>query len=829
MITTVSHANSLQPTLVRASAGTGKTYRLTARLLRILLQGAAPESILATTFTRKAAGEITARLLVDLAKAADEQNDQALDKLRQQLDLPSLPRSACLQLLDSLLRNIHRVRICTLDSLFSQLARSFPFELNLPPAWRLTDEIEEIWFRQRAVNAMIATLDHSEMLSVLSMLGKGEIKRSVAQELINVVGAAYTTGRGCNADVWNKLAVNKLPRSDQINEAIAALRAACPPQKSLLALINKMADALEHRDFESLENETLILNIHKARQSRSEVKFGRSKFPAGLDQAFDTLYLAARHSCLAHLRNQNRATESVLESYDHQIRQLKSAARAIGFDDVAYRLAAHFGALDHRTLEGPIDGAIDHILLDEFQDTSPVQWRVLRPLVQRVTDHVSDADTGIEAAAVDRSFFCVGDTKQAIYGWRGGAAEIFDAVANQLPGVVEDHLDTSYRSSQVVIDFVNQVFTHLCDHPKYRHAPPSDPTNPDTHAAEALRTFVRKFPLHKTARDELTGYVCIETAGPIIAGGPNDNFVRAASLAADIHRQANEKQIGILTRTNDGVGEVIRWLEQQRVDCSQEGGNPLTDSAAVELILSALMMSEHPGDGRWKFHTDNSPLSALPKFDAGMVRCLLTDRGLAETIELLAGSLVHVCDQRDATRLKQLVQLAINYQTNPQPRIRDFVQLVEQKRVERPQPAKIRVMTVHQAKGLEFDAVILPELEGPLTKIAGLCVAQVPEPGNPPAALSRYLGYPLWHFLSADWQQAFGTQVRQSMTESICLLYVAITRARQAVYAVISPASKEDFENKSAASLLYHSLPCSAKPNQQRQVLYQSGDPSWCL
>ena len=78
---TVLHEGWLPPTLVRASAGTGKTYQLTARLLRLLVQGAAPETILATTFTRKAAGEILHRLLLALAKAADEGDDESLDAL----------------------------------------------------------------------------------------------------------------------------------------------------------------------------------------------------------------------------------------------------------------------------------------------------------------------------------------------------------------------------------------------------------------------------------------------------------------------------------------------------------------------------------------------------------------------------------------------------------------------------------------------------------------------------------------------------------------------------------------------------------------------------
>ena len=78
----------LHPTLIRASAGSGKTYQLTARLLRILLMGAPPESILATTFTRKAAGEIMERVLTDLASAADPENPSALKELRGKVDLP---------------------------------------------------------------------------------------------------------------------------------------------------------------------------------------------------------------------------------------------------------------------------------------------------------------------------------------------------------------------------------------------------------------------------------------------------------------------------------------------------------------------------------------------------------------------------------------------------------------------------------------------------------------------------------------------------------------------------------------------------------------------
>ncbi|MDG2221081.1 MAG: UvrD-helicase domain-containing protein, partial [Rubripirellula sp.] len=210
----------MRPILVRASAGTGKTYQLTARMLRILLQGGSPETILATTFTRKAAGEILNRILMTLAAAADPEDPAALEKLRDQVSIPTLPASICLQLLDSLVSQIHRLRICTLDSLFAQLARSFPFELGLPPAWRQSDEIAEMLFRQRAADAVIALLEPAEMTTLLAMLGKGETKRSISRELLQVVDAAYSASRQCEPDAWDRLSVPTQPTAQAIDEAV---------------------------------------------------------------------------------------------------------------------------------------------------------------------------------------------------------------------------------------------------------------------------------------------------------------------------------------------------------------------------------------------------------------------------------------------------------------------------------------------------------------------------------------------------------------------------------------------------------------------------------
>ena len=824
--------DALASRLVRASAGTGKTYQLTARLLKILLQGAPPESILATTFTRKAAGEILTKLLKALADAADEENDVALEALRAQVEIPTLPRTVCVRLLDNLLRNIHRLRICTLDSLFAQLARSFPFELGLPPAWRLTDEIEEVWLRERAIESVISSLDPGEMMSLLSMLSKGDVKRSIAFELMQVINSAYSIQRQASPDAWNQLQSPKRPESADLTRAAGYMRQAEPPQKTLLKKLNDMAERIELRQFAALMHETLISNIAKARRSRTEVKLGRSKFPDGLDASFDVLYAAVRSDVLSLLQAQNEATGKVLAAYDHHVLQLKQRSRALGFDDVAVRLANHVRSIDHESLTNRMDGAIDHVLLDEFQDTSPIQWQVLRPLAIRAAapEPNPDVKRGPDWR-VERSFFCVGDTKQAIYGWRGGVAEIFDAVTDQVDGVETKEQNKSFRSSPVVLDVVDRTFLNLHRHPIADQAGTADLTQKYTYVGDALVAFARRFPSHEANYQDLAGHVTVQTSAKSDGSAEDQKnacFLDAANLVAKIHREAPDKTIGVLTRTNKSVAQLIFMLDMLGCDVSQEGGNPLVDSAAVDLVLSALMVSEHPGDKRWAFHIANSPIAEKWGEEVGdNVRAMVEDRGLAETVEYLAGLLAPKCDPRDTFRLKQLTQVAMTYQRNAAPRLRDFVRLVREKRVERPKSARVRVMTVHQSKGLEFDAVVLPELDGPLTRQVSGCVADVRDLGEPPEAISRAIRHDAWHFLPERWQRAFGAQVASEMTESLCLLYVAMTRAKQALHIMISPPKKQEFANKNAASLIFHSLGCDADPTIGNTMLFQQGDQHW--
>ena len=370
--------------------------------------------------------------------------------------------------------------------------------------------------------------------------------------------------------------------------------------------------------------------------------------------------------------DQTEATHELLTHFGEHYRRQQQAESALRFEDITFLLSQSGTSDDDRTTFR-LDASIDHLLLDEFQDTSLAQWRVLRPIAQRV------------ATGRNSTFFCVGDTKQAIYGWRGGLAELFDAVTEELPGLEEVSLDTSYRSSQPVIDVVNQVFSRLDRH-----------DNLDEYG-NAVLAWQKRFNPHSTSKTELPGFVTLETCERLDydPDDPNEDIREAAAEAfydfaaakiAEIYRRSPGMTIGVLTRTNDAVGKLIFRLRAADVPASEEGGNPLTDSAAVELLLSLIRLADHPSD-------DGGCVSRRPFAPGGRVRisspdsfrrtAILADRlrselmseGYGRTIYRWAQVLAPSCDTRDRSRLQQLVELAYAWQPQSTLRPADFLRL----------------------------------------------------------------------------------------------------------------------------------------------------------
>ncbi len=809
-------AKNFSNVVIRASAGTGKTFRLSNRFIALVADGQPQDTILASTFTRKAAGEILQRILLRLAEAALDERKTV--ELAGFIGDDRLDRPRCLGLLRDMVRQLHRLRVGTLDQFFIQIARSFSLELGLPPGWQVADEVIDGRLRAAAIRETLNAESTEDVLRLMNLLTKGDAARSVSEQISGQVNSMYDLYLEAPPAAWDCLQRPKMIPKEEIAAKLVELQEAKLPVNKHFT--NARAADLER--FRSEQWEDFIGKGLAAKVVDGSCLFQRKEIPGEVVEIYNTLVAHARAVIIATIANQTKATFDLLRHFDQSYGRLKSQRRAMRFADVTRCLSGGWVAEHLDEVLYRLDSHLAHMLLDEFQDTSLLQWQVLRPFAQRVVAPKQDNQAA-------RSFFCVGDVKQAIYGWRGGVAEIFEAIDRELGSLEHESLNTSFRSSQAVIDTVNEVFTHIAANPVLARY------------ASAARQWGGRFDKHATARAELAGY-CRMTSAPAAGEDQSQNEV-TLSFAADEIKKMSEAapaaEIGVLVRKNDTVRRLIYELRQRGLEASEEGGNPLSDSPAVVLILSLLRMADHPGDTVARYHLANSALgralgftnhddSAAARRLADRVRAGLMADGYGPTIDDWTRILADVCDRRDLSRLVQLVELAYGYESEATSRPSDFVALVEKRRVEDPTSAALRVMNVHQAKGLQFDIVVLPELDARLRGQSPQFVVGRPKPTEPVSHVCRYVSEKTRALLPKPIQKIFDEQERRDVEESLCLLYVAITRAVHALHMIVAPSSENERSLPATfAGVLRGALCRDTKPIEAEKLVFEHGDADW--
>ncbi|HEX3654975.1 MAG TPA: UvrD-helicase domain-containing protein [Pirellulales bacterium] len=805
-------ATQREHVVIRASAGTGKTFQLSNRFLSILAGGEAPERLLATTFARKAAGEIMERVLLRLADAALDADRSR--ELAGHLQMPKLEPAAFGHLLGNLIQRLHRLRVGTLDSFFMQLATSFSLELGLPPGWKILEPLDDVRLRSEAIRRVLEQAPATGSARLMHLLSKGEAARSITDQIVEMVDGLYDIYCETQPEAWQRLGRLTPLESADLAAAIESLASLSdlPNKHFINAHTGDLANAREGN-----WDQFVCKGLGGALAAGKET-FQRREIDPPIAAAYEPLVKHARAVLVNQLANQTEGTHKLLADFDAAYRQIKFRERGYRFEDITRVLAAAMEQGGLANVFYRLDGQIGHLLLDEFQDTSLAQWQV----IERFARSCTEPDSG-------KSFFCVGDGKQAIYGWRGGIAEIFDCVEQRLPGLVSQSLVQSFRSSPVVIDVVNRLFEHLDENCVLADFP------------TARKAWLTGYQQHTTAKSELPGYACLQVA-PAAADGEKQAEATLRFAAGEIARLAAlhpGRSIGVLVRRNSAVARLIYELRtHHEVLASEEGGNPLTDSAAVQVVLSLVRLADHPGDTAARFHVAGSPLGrhvGLMSHDDDAAACGLSrglrrqllERGYGPTIYGWLKHLAASCDQRELNRLLQLVEVAYGYDERATLRADDFVDYVLRRKVEDPTAAEVRVMTVHQAKGLEFDLVVLPELDVQLKGQPPRVVVGRSSATGPIETVCRYAGKSVQPLLPAELSQLFDEWPERLVAESLCLLYVAMTRAVHALHMIISPAKENERScPKTFAGALREGL-AAGRPVMPGSILLESGNASW--
>ena len=394
--------------LIRASAGTGKTYQLTNRYISRLLRGVPPSQILAVTFTRYAAAEILDRILVRLARAASD--PQETEKLGEAIGETGLQSGRCREVLGEVVDSLQQLRVSTLDSYFNQVASSFSLELRLPVPWQMIDDIQTADLKREAVRRVVDQGSQTVLRRLVNLLADSDAARSVEDTLVGVVTNLHRiyleTAGGTGDRAWKWLKPPPRPGRTEIGDVVEAMENAPLPEDNSWHKAHQKAIAdVDAMEWAALVRRGLGVKIVTAGEDR----FDDPKVPVEVVSVYKQALKLLRADVANTLVDQTAAIHDVLEMFDSEFTKLKTESGYVEFGDITRELATAALGDDSQRLAHRLNSGIDHLMLDEFQDTSPLQWQVIEPLARAITDG-NDAD---------RSFFCVGDRKQAIYGWRG--------------------------------------------------------------------------------------------------------------------------------------------------------------------------------------------------------------------------------------------------------------------------------------------------------------------------------------------------------------------------------------------------------------------------
>ena len=903
---------------ISASAGTGKTWALAHRYLALLVADVEPDRICALTFSRKAAGEIFDSIVERLCLSVTNEGERAKSALsiaEQGLGViaPALP-TAYLALLRKLLNQNHRLRVGTLDSFILGIARSFPLELGLPPDVQPMNNdggeaqalrqalLTRLYDPQQRQRDDTGDVTGKALLAAFRQATFGAESKGLVQKLEGAIASHYEFYRQNREKAWG--VANRIwPDARWWEEGTAAELARARDADYLEALKSAFGTTGRPKAL----GEAYASIAEAAAKHTADCPFPKPPSPTIFKQllaggtnavtAPQTDYYSKPYTLPADLWSPLRAAlgnlvgvdvqrslqktagmHDLLQRYDTLYREAQRRDGRLSFSDFARRLGDPMslpsltpGSPDRLYIDYRIDGQLDHWLLDEFQDTSDIQWNAISNLIDEV---VQDAENR-------RSFFYVGDIKQSIYGWRGGNHRLFGHVRKQLQVERGQPLVRCHRSLPAIINVVNTVFTDL---PGWMGTKEND-TGPHVDAGEA---FMAEWQPHVSARSgEGQGFAALLQYEPKKkrssgAGTGTDDDASAeeddtagdaaqyeaiAAILTDVQPIRNNLSAVVLVRSNPqgrACADVLR-RKLTGTPVVHEGTGGIVDNPVVTLLLALVRYAAHPADEQAARHLQMSPFAEMADplgkreneapLEGGGIACdydwlrelpyhfltLVHELGFAGALRLW-GKRLMIAPTMDAgdlfsqQRLTELLAAAESFDATGSRDPDAFGDHIRAHQIKSEAAAGvIRVMTIHQAKGLGFDMVLVPfdPLAQSFGSTKGIDFLCSDDEGGSAQADGWVLQSPQLDVLEAAGGEPSAALEAARAKENfaqLCVLYVALTRAKQALYMLV-PTPAKNSKAVRDADLLRERL-CGDQTAREDvlhglSVLYDEGDPEW--
>jgi ATP-dependent helicase/nuclease subunit A len=808
--------------MILASAGSGKTYALTNRFIRLLAHGVPPERIVALTFTRKAAGEFFDEILNKLAAASSDPSRAA--KLAGEIGDDSLGSAGFLEMLRAVTDAMHRLNLGTLDGFFARLVRNFPLELGLAGDLEVLDAPAVAVERARVMRRIFAgagalTEVQREFIEAFKRATFGSEEKRLASHLdrfLDRYQEVFLAGpdpacwgepdriwpQGC---VWLAAVGDRAGAAQALQGALAG-QTLTDGQRQRWENFFVALDEWTPGGIPPAPVTYILQNAFKVwsdlRNGAAELTVDRRKLALG-PEACKALVAVVSGVVGAEYHRRlemTRGIHAVLQAHEAFYHELVRRTGRLTFADVQRLLmptvggprlasgnrAAGDASVDARLLiDFWLDACFEHWLLDEFQDTSFGQWSVLRNLI----------DEAVQDPTGRRSFFYVGDVKQAIFTWREGDPRLFREIfehynSGGLGAIQEKRLDRSFRSGPAIIETVNRVFG--ASEVLHGMFPPA--------VGDA---WAREWRDHTSAHPEIQGQTAL-----LHAEDEAGRFTCTLNLLREIRPLERGLTCAVLVRTNDVGAQLADYLrgEGGLAALAEADMHVCTDNPLGGALLSLFKAAAHPGDRLAWEHLRMTPLGSVLEAENiaspdALTRELLGGlhaNGFERTAEMWLRHLDGRLAPGDAftrERGAQFAAAARKFDGTGSRDIDAFILWMENHAERASESASVvRVMTIHKAKGLGFDLVILPDLEGSKLdqRRDGLAVQKSAD-----RSVEWVLELPPKLFYDADDVLAAHVKAAEAEAcyEQLSLLYVAMTRARRAMYLIIEPPGKSASNN----------------------------------
>ncbi|MGN8415899.1 RecB-like helicase [Helicobacter pylori] len=734
---------------LKASAGSGKTFALSVRFLALLFKGANPSEILTLTFTKKATAEMKERILDYLKilqkenlESGKEKSQNILKELEEKYHLdPSLVRNSAQKIYQRFLNA--EIRISTIDAFFQSILRKFCWFVGLSANFEVNEDTEA---HQRQLNESFLSALNSEQLEELSafivqcLSYESYTSDSILKRLRFLKNKLYLFDPNKKKPVFDEEGFLEKLRS--LNNQIQSIETAS----------NEAKTAIKCDSFRGFLNSSLTW-LEKKSEYRYFKKL-KSEIPT-LESECEEIendlkrYYEAKETAIF------KKFPKFIQLYD----KATSKIQALDFDAIKDKVHVLLNGYEEMPAEFfyfRLDSKIAHILIDEFQDTSLNDYKILAPFIDEIK-------AGIGQAKWHRSVFFVGDVKQSIYAFRGSFSSLFESVSKDF---YHDNLEFNHRSVPLIINYVNTIF---------KKAYQSSPT----------AYLEQKYPKASNNKHATDGYVKVS----LVADEKElllEQILQEAKNLLD-HR-IDPKDITILCATNKDALEIKNYLQERlsAIRPSTESSARLSQLVESKIIKNALeyALAEEPYKPFYKhsvlklagyLHDD---VIALPSFNPKKESVASFVWKIMEQFKLY-GEPAQSC-----------LELAIGCED-----ANDFLEKLEAKEIASFNPKGAQIMTIHGSKGMQFPYVIVCERLG---KPKSSHANQLLEEYNGAELVRLYYRMKNREVVDKDYARALDKEEAAKDHEEINVYYVAFTRAELGLIVVAKDKkeSKKESKNK---------------------------------